>query len=347
MTIPPDPDPLFDPQLPQDAELQQLQASLAPYAARARGLHLHPPLPAATQAAAVPRQTWLPWWRPLLAGATGLVLLLWAGLAYRLSWSEGRPWTVHNPYPPAGLATPATTLLKPGAWLHTGTGESLRVQVARIGRLLLSAGSSMELLQTGGGQHRVELRQGHLHARIWAPPGYFGVRSGMVEVVDLGCEFELWRQPDGSGRVLVHSGWIAWRQGDDEVLVPAGYQLEFHTDRRGTPQRPQPDPAFSDALQTLELALANPSALPAAAAQLALQSQDADAYTLLHLLSQHPQLAGTELYPRLAKALRTPADQAHRHAWQRGELQAMNRWWQLLPTSPKHWWHNWADAFDW
>lgn len=335
-------DVLWNPRAGSDAELQQLEALLAPYRVQTR-------LP---QGWTPPGTTMRPRRRlrrvaRVFAAAIAASLLLVSVHLYRLAWSEGQPWSVTRE---AG-ALAVSAQLAPGEQLRTGATDSLRLAVARIGSIDLSPDSALRLVETRSGRHRVDLEAGHMRARIWAPPGYFGVSDGVQEVIDLGCEFDLWKQADGSGRLQVRSGWVAYRVAAQEVLVPAGYAVRFDRQGAATPLRADADAGFEHTVLGLEHALASTDASPravlAAADAVAHTATDADAFTLLTLLSDHPRLAQGELYPRLARALgASDADAEHRAAWIAGRRHAVDAWWAHLPTQPKNWWAHWTDAFE-
>lgn len=330
-------DPLWNATASGDADLCRLRALLAPYGVAGRGVGEWRP-----RAIVRPRRR--RGVAAVLAAGLAASLVLYGGNAWRLAWIDGKPWRVDAS---AGVEAPAE--LVPGAVLETGARESLSVEVARIGRIRLSPRSTLRLLETRSGRHRVALDQGHLRARIWAPPGYFGVDAGTAEVVDLGCDFDLWKDAAGHGRVYVHSGWIAYRVGAREVLLPSGFAMDFDAERASTPLRPEATPAFVQAVRELEHALdsADGSSATAelSAERVATEATDADAFTLLSLLTQSPSLANGTLYPRLARALGIVADDsAHRAAWAAGDQAAIAAWWRRMPTQPKQWWSNWADA---
>src|SRR5690606_20607926 len=191
-------DALWNPELPADADLARIQRLLAPYGARAGERAMPPCLP--PQATGWRGRGIAPW-----AVAACLAILLVGAHYYRLAWTPGAHWPVSHG---SADARPRARLV-PGADVVTRDGEHARITVARIGHITLSPHSRLRLLETAGGRHRVALDRGHLRARIWAPPGYFRVAAGTAEVVDLGCDFELWQQEEGEGRVLVRSGWIS------------------------------------------------------------------------------------------------------------------------------------------
>lgn len=331
---------LWDPKLEADPELQGLRSLLAPYSVASRGLGEWMPAPESARRRRLPRLAKF--------AVTGLAacLLLYVGHIHRLAWDDGQPWRVTTN---AAGESASPGVLAPGNLLETDQQQSLSIAVARIGRISLSPGSRLRLLETRSGKHRVSLESGHMRARIWAPPGYFGVSDGAAEIVDLGCDFDVWKRADGSGRVYVRSGWIDYGVGSYEVLVPAGFALAFSAERPFTPMRPEATPEFAMAVTTLEQAItqsgADASAALAASKAVAEAAQDADGFTLLSLLTQYPPLAKGDLYPRLAIAFKTAEDdQGHRSAWAAGNTHAMNRWWDLYPTQPKDWWRNWTDA---
>jgi len=274
------------------------------------------------------------------------ILLLGAGYQYRLAWAPGDTWSVvrHE-----GRGEKQRSQLRPGRALETASNETAKIAVARIGNIALSPDSTLRLVETEKGKHRVALEQGHLRARIWAPPGYFGVRAGSAEVVDLGCDFDLWKHHDGSGRVFVRSGWVSYRVGTEDILVPEGYALSFSDGMAQTPLRPDAPEAFASAVRELERATgsgdAEGKAVELAAQRVASTARDRDAFTLLSLLSRQPRLARTALYPRLGTALGVQGDSTdHRRAWEVGDREAIDAWWDTLPRQPKQWWANWRDV---
>lgn len=329
-------DPLWNPDASTDEDLARIQRLLGRYGIRAREL----PMPVID----IPRRRGhaLPW---ALAAGVALVLV-GAGYQYRLAWAPGGSWTAVRS---EGTAIEHETQLAPGQTLSTASRESATIEVARIGRITLSPDSSLRLVGTEAGKHRVTLEHGHMRARIWAPPGYFAVRANGAEVVDLGCDFDLWKGRDGSGRLLVRSGWVSYRVGSDDILVPEGYALSFADGRARTPLRTDAPADFARAVRALETAIASDGPISStsndAARGVAESARDQDAFTLLSMLTRWPLLARTVLYPRLGAALGVEAGSTdHRQAWESGDQNAIDVWWQKMPRQPKQWWANWTDA---
>lgn len=276
----------------------------------------------------------------LASGVAVLGLLAAAGgwFGWRLQWQEGAAWTVSRTELAGGR-------LHVGGSLATDAAGQARVRVARIGALEVSPRTRLVLLETRMGEHRVALEAGHVHARIWAPPGWFGVRVDAAEVIDLGCEFDLWRKADGSGRASVQRGWILHSHAGQDTLVPAGHTIDFDAMRAGIPRRDDADPAFGAAVIRLDQALAGGGADRQSEREVATRAVPSDVYTLLTLMTRHPVLASGPLYPRLASMLGVPADDArHREAWSQGSTHAINDWWERVPRPPKQWWRYWRDA---
>ncbi len=328
-------DPLWDPKLPAAPELAQMQRLLSRY-------RLAGPPPAAWLIEPPPqarrRRVW-PW---ALAACLVLALTLPGLLWLRLQWEAAAPWSVQGP------DGEAAGQLGVGETLQT-THSAKLLDVARIGQLQLAPGSRLVLTDTRRGRHRVSLAEGHLRARIWAPPGWFGVTDAHSELIDLGCEFDLWKHADGSGRVAVHSGWIVYRAGRDETLVPEHYTIGFRSDGIDTPLHVAATPALRNAVQAMDARFRLGQPADAALAQaVADAATDNDAYTLLVLLTREPALASGPLYSRLAEAFGLDGSNArHRAAWAGGNRHAIDAWWDALPRPPKQWWRYWRDALPW
>lgn len=267
------------------------------------------------------------------------LLLAFSGwFGWRLQWSPGVAWNLAEEHS-------ARTRLPVGDSLETRDGERVRLDVARIGTLEVSPRTRVSLLETRSGEHRIALASGHIHARIWAPPMWFAVSVPGAEVIDLGCEFDLWVDAAGNGRAIVQSGWIMHARDDQETLVPAGYTLSFDADRAEIPLHTDAGAAFAVAVVRLDHALAAGETDPSAETAVAQQATAADVFTLLTLLTRYPSLADGPLYPAVADMLGEPAaDVRHRQDWTQGSTASINAWWDRVPRPPKQWWRNWGDA---
>ena len=328
------PDPLWDPALEGDAGLRRLTATLAAFR------HVPDPDFPPRARRPVPRRPRYRW--PLASAAAvaacAIGLSLW--LPWRLHWDQGARWTV------VAEADAAPAALEVGTTWATSPRQTATIQVARIGSMQVLPGTTVRLRDTRTGHHRLELVEGRVRARIWAPPGYFGIAAGASETLDLGCEFEMSRDAQGTGSIQVTSGWVMHRVGRRETLVPAGSTLAFDDVRSGVPLAATASAGFRDAVDRLDLAMSAGRHAPDLERAAAAAATAADRFSLLALLTRYPELASGPLYPRLATLLGEPGDDPeHRRAWQAGSVQAMEAWWAKIPRPPKAWWLNWKDAF--
>jgi hypothetical protein len=328
-------DPLWLPGRHEDDDLARIEKLLQRYRHVVRE-----PLPDRL----VPPPSHRRWRLPLRIAATCAIAASVAGLAiaawlpWRLAWTDHAPWTV------AGAPDLRLKELPVGESLVTAAGQHASVRVARIGVIDLSPDTRMTLVETRRGHHRVSLDAGHIRARIWAPPGYFGVIDGKTEVVDLGCEFDLWKTSGGRGRLQVGSGWVVHDVDGQETLVPAGYAIDFDDDRAGIPVRPDASATFRAAVDRLDATTHDGKSNAALEHRVAGFATSDDAHTLLSLLTRHPTLASGPLYTRLGGMLGAMDDHSHRRAWVSGSTHAINAWWDRVPRPPKQWWRNWRDA---
>jgi hypothetical protein len=317
-----------------DEEVARLERLLGPLAYTPRPLVLRPPAPS--------RQ--MRWRRKAIASlatAATLTSLVLGAAVYRFTWQDGQPW---EGYVVAAGKQGREVALAPGDILRTGPDATAVVDIARIGTLTVLPGSVVEMVETRTGQHRVELRRGGVLARVWAPPRHFGVSLGSTQAVDLGCEFELRREPGGPAVLRVHSGWVHL-QGEMEAVVPAGAVAVVDPEHGpGTPYRAGVHAAVRAALASIDARRG--AVLPAGPEVRSVISATgpADAITLVSLLQRYPHLARGPLFAHTHTMLPTVAmpDRARVAA---GDTKALEGWWKALPyPTAKRWWLHWRDA---
>ena len=328
------PDPLWDPDLPGDDELQRLTSLLGTYR------HMPGPVPSAARTRQ-PNPTARRWRQASFAAVTALAacllgIVIW--VPWRLHWSESRQWVIET------KAHTIPEALGVGQTLATAATQSATIRVARIGHMEVMPNTRLRLSDTRTGHHRLELLEGRIRARIWAPPGQFGIATGASETVDLGCAFEMSRTRDGGGRIHVTSGWVMHSVDGQETLVPAGSDLDFTRERSGIPLAVNADAGFRAAIGQFDRAMAAGQRPADAEALIARKATAADRFTLLTLLTRYPALASGPLYPKLATMFDETPTPGHREAWRHGSVHAMNQWWEQIPRPPKAWWLNWRDA---
>ncbi|KAF1706447.1 hypothetical protein CSC71_14295 [Pseudoxanthomonas sangjuensis] len=347
--IPGHDDYLWDRSGPVDAGVAELERLLAPQGWRPRSRV--PPRRGATAPGVAPsRGRRARRWRIAIAGAAAIAAFaigVRGWYAYRLQWPAQQPWRIAAVEGEArvdGRDIGDASRLAPGAVLETGAGR-VRLRVARIGEVGVGEGARFRIVDTRSGRHRTQLQHGSLWARVWAPPGALGVATPAGDVLDLGCEFTMRANADGSGTLAVRSGWVQVESGWREVLVPQGARVEFAAHGRpGTPYDEGASDAFVAALRTLDAqdAMAEPDA--AAVRALAAAARPQDAISLMSLLRARPQLADGPVFDRMSELM--PADARVARAAVRAQVpNAMGPWWEALPYPRiKRWWTQWPDA---
>lgn len=288
-------------------------------------------------------------WRAAFAAAAVIAVCAIGTRAWfqqRLQWEAGEPWQViaqQGDVRIDGRAQQARVLALDGM-LETGANAMTRLRAAGIGEVAIGAGSRLRLVETRTGRHRVQLEQGSLWARVWAPPGQFGVGVAGAEVIDLGCEFLLKVDADGSGSLSVLSGWVQVDNLRREVLVPQGTRVRINGDgAAGTPHAFSATPAFVAALEAIDARNGDVGPHGDEVRRLLAASRPQDAISLLVLLRDYPRLAEGPMFERLAALLPTPL--ATRDAWSGDRMAVLNAWWDALPyPRVKRWWMQWPDA---
>lgn len=321
---------------PVDPQVARLERLLSPYALRDR-----PHAPASTLAR---RRRW----PRLVALAAVLGCLMLGGYGWywqRLQWPESGGWEAAVVAGQAILdgtsLRGANAALLPGSVIETDADGVAKIDVARIGEVVLGNDSRLRLVQTRSGRHRVQLDRGTLWARIWAPPGSFGVGVPSGDAYDLGCEFTISTDDAGNGELQVHSGWVQFEQANVEILVPQGAQAALHARRApGTPHARDATPGFVAALREIDAKHGQQAA--DAERRLLAASRPQDAITLVSLLARYPALRAGAVFDRAAMLLPPGVT---REALAAQGAHALDPWWRALPYPPmKRWWLQWPDA---
>lgn len=277
----------------------------------------------------------------IAAIAAMLVVVLGGALfAMRFRWRAGEAWpvvSVSGAPTINGQVISADARLGIDDELRTDANSRATVQIARVGELTVEPNSTVSLMQTRGGRHRVRLDRGKVSARVWAPPFTFSVRTPAGLASDIGCAFDL-RYDGGSGEVRVTSGWVDFDGEDRSSLIPAGAVAELRKDNPGTPYYDDATPAFRDALRAYDHG--DHAALPRVLAE----ARARDAMTLLHLIERAPDSERAPLFDAIARLTPPPAS-VTREGVLDGDKQMLSRWRESLGLGGvKRWWLHWRDA---
>jgi ferric-dicitrate binding protein FerR (iron transport regulator) len=188
---------------------------------------------------------------------------------------------------------------RPGSqWIETGPSSTTTIRVGEIGSVEISPNTRLRIVAAPPGQHRLALARGEIRAKISAPPRLFFVDTPSGTAVDLGCEYTLQTDEDGTGMLQVTRGWVSFQANGLESLIPAGASCQTR------PHAGPGIPYFDDAPEKLKQALAvfgtNLDVILA-------EARVRDTLTLWHLLPR-VGLAGRErVYDRIAALTPLPA----------------------------------------
>jgi hypothetical protein len=216
---------------------------------------------------------------------------------------------------------------------HAGT----KLEAPFFGEVSLDANSRLQVLASSGGNQRLALRRGTMHALIWAPPASFLVETPSAKTIDLGCSYTLTVLPDDSGMLSVQTGWVAFQNGPIESFIPAG--AVCHTRPRFGPGLPYFESASSDLREAVSKydSTAGREGLNAIVSSV----RKEDALTLWHLVVRTSG-ADRELVVQRFADLIPGIDSAGLRA---GNSSSIDQAWNMLGLGGADWWrmwkHNW------
>ena len=235
------PDYLWDRTGPADPEIQRLETLLASYRMNDRPLRVPQ---------REPQRGWFPGWR--IAVALGTCAVIAAVLiAYQAYNAPARGWefVAEQGHPDVNGRSMKSGVLRVGESLETTAGERVRLAVASIGEVEVRDQSQVKLLESREGRQRLAMPFGTMHARIYAPPAVFVVDTPAARAVDLGCEYTLTVDKNGSGHISVDLGWVQLEYSSAQSLVPSGMVAEIAPSGLLSPAYyPDASPEFRTAL---------------------------------------------------------------------------------------------------
>jgi hypothetical protein len=204
-----------------------------------------------------------------------------------------------------------------GGVLETPQGAKATVEIAKLGTVALEPGSKLRLLPAKGETHTLDLEKGTLHARIDAPPRLFVVKTPHTDAVDLGCEYQLSIEADGSGRLSVAYGSVSLEREDRApTLVTQGASCRIGRNGPGTPL----SDATSEAMKKAAAELDDGDAT--AFDRILRAADEQDTLTLWHVMRRKDPEERGRAYDRLATLVKPPAG-APRAAVVAGERSAI------------------------
>jgi ferric-dicitrate binding protein FerR (iron transport regulator) len=191
--------------------------------------------------------------------------------------------------------------IEPGKWLQTDA-EAARLHLEGIGVVDVQPATRVRLSATKE-QEKLELAQGSIHAKVIAPPRYFVVDTPTAAAVDLGCEYTL--SVDEQGTMLhVSWGYVSLEGKSFATTVPAGASCRTRVGKGpGVPSWDDASVAFHRAIDRLESDAGDEAAL----ATLLDEARPRDTLTLYALLPRVDASRRHSVFARLAELAPPPS----------------------------------------
>jgi len=223
-----------------------------------------------------------------------------------------------------GLA--ARGKLPVGAWLETPHDAVADVLVADIGAVRLYGGSRLRLVGTGPNEHRLELAEGRLSAKVVAPPRLFVVDTPAAAAVDQGCAYDLSVDAGGRTRLKVTSGAVTLVGAHRTAYVARGAEVVAARDRGpGTPVAAAASPALRAAVARFD----GGDHAETAVLEIVKRAGAGDTITLWNILAPSDGGARAAVSARLEALAGRPAT-VSREDVLAGKTAALDRWREAL-----------------
>jgi hypothetical protein len=207
-----------------------------------------------------------------------------------------------------------------GAWLETPHGAVADVRVADIGAVRLYGDSRLRLVGTGPNEHRLELAEGRLSAKVTAPPRLFVVDTPAAAAVDQGCAYELSVDASGRTTLKVTTGAVTLVGSRRSAYVARGAEVVAARDRGpGTPVSSAAGEVLRRAVDRFD------AGDRSAALEIAKLAGAGDTITLWNLLAASDGRERAAVYARLDGLAGRPASVSADEVLA-GNSEALERW---------------------
>ena len=223
-----------------------------------------------------------------------------------------------------------------GEWVRTDGRSTVVLSSDAVGEVRVDPDSALRVRDG----RRLALRQGVIHALIWAPPSEFVVDTPGARAVDLGCAYTLSVDGNGDGLLQVETGWVAFDFEHRESFIPAGAKCRTYKGRGpGTPWFADAGPVFPKALRRFD------ETGDSAALDVVLENARArDGLTLWHLLGRGSAEQRRRAAARFAELIVIPEGVAVGRAAD-GEAAALDGCWNALGLGDTGWWRTWKRSW--
>ena len=227
-----------------------------------------------------------------------------------------------------------------GQTVRTGSLSHATLEAEDFGQVELKADSEMRIVETGSHAQRMDLRRGHIHALIWAPPREFVVDTPSSKAIDLGCQYDLTVDDSGDGFLTVETGWVAFQFQGKEAFIPAGAACRTSVRRGpGIPFFENSSQGFRDTLQQYES-----SGDRSTLTRLLAGARPEDGLTLWHLLTRVSDQDRAAVFDRYAMLVKLPPT-VNRERALAGDRGTLDQCWNALNLDSAEWWREWKR--DW
>ncbi len=270
-------------------------------------------------------------WALSLGVATSAVLALVLWMIFRPHLQPG-VWEARKATgsPELGGKVFTRGRIEPGAWLATNGTSSIHLRTT-IGELEIQPGTELNLVESRAQRQRFVMHYGTIHARISAPPGLFIVDTPAARAIDLGCEYTLKVDRDGTGELAVSAGWVQLQHSWKQSLVPAGNLAKISADGTLTPAFFEDStPAFRQAVVrfSLEKSL-DPETRRRTFETILQEARKRDSFTLLNLFSRTEADERVALFDRLNQFVPAP-EGITRKTVRDWRMNSVDAWWPVV-----------------
>ena len=190
-----------------------------------------------------------------------------------------------------------------GDWLETDAFSRAQLTIADIGHAEIGPNSRLRLVATRETEHRLEMTQGRISARVSAPPRIFIVETPSGTAVDLGCSYDLFVNESGNGTIHVTSGEVSLEFDGKESFVPTGAMCETRRGSGpGTPYSDLTSESMRKALRQFDFEKGGSDAVNT----ILKNAANIDAITLWHLVQRVDELSREKVFDRFATLIPPP-----------------------------------------
>lgn len=186
-------------------------------------------------------------------------------------------------------------------WIETNSTARATLRIGNIGEVEVQPNTRLRIVADRPDQHRLTLAHGSIYAKISAPPRLFFVDTKSGTAVDLGCEYAMNMDEDGSGLLRVTRGWVSFQWEGRESLVPAGALCRIR------PAKGPDLPYFEDAAPEFARSVDDGAGAYGGLDAMLRTARVRDTLTLWHLLARVATGDRARVYDRIGALTPIPA----------------------------------------